>query len=129
MTRFVSRVACMPLSGTVPGSTGRGGSADLIGPLHMPQNKLRRLPRLAGGRVYRQRVRVWHPEHLDFLAPPGDVGQVNVLQPRPTIRRVLAPADDRGLAREPHGEEPGPPLPRQPFYPAEPDLVEGLSGV
>src|SRR3712207_8831271 len=35
----------------------------------------------------------------------------------------------RSLTREPHGEEPGTPLPRQPLDPAEPDLVEGLSRV
>src|SRR5438067_6032923 len=115
------------LLGTVLSCTRRGGSADLIGSSHMLQNKLRRLPRLAVGRVHRQRVRVWHPEHLDFLAPPGNVGQVNVLQPRPTIRRVLALADNLGLTREPHGEEPGSPLPRQPFDPAEPGLVEWFS--
>lgn len=100
--------------------------AGLSGPLHMLQNELRRLPRLAAGRVHRQRVRVRNPEHLDLLAPPADVGQVDVLQPRPTIRCVLAPADDRGLTRQPHGEEPGSPLPRQPFDTAEPCPVEWL---
>src|SRR5205814_3517765 len=108
----------MRMLGTVLSCTRRVGSADLTSALHMLQDNLRRLHRLAVGRVHSQRVRVWHPEHLDLLAPPRDVGQVNVLQPRPPIRSILALADYRGLTREPHGEEPGSPLPRQSFDPA-----------
>ena len=106
-----------------------GGPVTVIGPLHMLQNALGRLSRPTVGCIQRQGVWVRHSEHLKFLEPPCNRGQVDVLQPRPAFRRILALAERLGLARQPHGEEPGVSLLRQALYPAETRFVPGCSRV
>ena len=85
----------------------------------MLQNALCRLFRPAVGGIQRQGVWVRHSEHLKFLEPPGNRGHVAVLEPCSAFWRILALVEHRGLARQPHGEEPGVSLLRQALYPAE----------
>src|SRR5262249_45538072 len=96
---------------------------------HMLQNALRRLFRLAMRGVQRQGVWVWRFEHLEFLEIPQDRGQVDVLEPRSAFRSILALAYHLGVARQPHGEEPGLSLLRQSLASAEQRFVSRYSRV
>src|SRR5262245_47552253 len=49
-----------------------------LGFLHVLQNALCRLLRLAMGCVQHQSVGVRHSEHLEFLEVPGNIGQVDI---------------------------------------------------